>query len=149
MTPYGRSRRRDDEPRKMKSKFDESECEYCEVPILRDDWIYYSSDQGAWHAEHGMSGRDRDVAIRHGAPPAESKGVESKGDFPTGPPATLQDEPIFTYHRRVTTGDGMNDWAEWGVAVKGRTLSQADQESLDNLVRTTLKNRNQWGEIIR
>ncbi len=71
------------------------------------------------------------------------------GSSPTLPAAAPRDEPIYTYHRRVTTGPGANDWAEWGVSTRGRTISLLEQENIDNLISTTVKKRNQWGELAK
>lgn len=92
------------------------------------------------------------------APVPRPSGTTSTSDTTSGTPAATPSatppaseprvEPaIYTYHRRVTTGPGPNDWAEWGVSTKGRTIAPIEQESIDNLISTTVRLRDQWGRL--
>ena len=112
-------------PKRMQSKFEESQCAYCDIPIKKGAWIFYAKEVGAWHAEHREDGRSRDIPIydpdqrqspsvasserpREPPAPAVSPGG-SGGSYSTAPGQALSQSSVLRWTKMIVIYDGYRE----------------------------------------
>jgi len=100
----------------------EMKCYECDrvlpagTPLSELKWVKTKSGKKAPAHKEEPKVSDPNIPTKSPAPGTASSGA------PNGP----GDPPIYTYHRRHSTGNSTNDWIEYGVSSRGRKLGPDD-----------------------